>query len=172
MSYAILFSGSSVRKVLRMFSIFNIAHICARTFSWYQTTYLFLAVSSFWVEQQNIMIDNIRSSTSGLVLGGDGRTDSPGHSAKYGSYCMADLKTNKVLEIRLVQSNEVKSSNHMELEGLKQCIIFILKQLKFPGLLQIGMCKLQNECIKNIQKLIIGTMFGMSGKALAKSLTR
>ena len=50
-SYAILFSGSLVQKFLRMFSIFNIAHICARTFSRYQTTYLFLADSSFWVEQ-------------------------------------------------------------------------------------------------------------------------
>ena len=99
MSCAILFSGSLVPKILRMFSIFNIAHICARTFSRHQTTYLFPAVSSFWVEQQNIMIDNIRPSTSGLVLGGNGRANSPGHSAKYGSYCMIDLKTNKVLDI-------------------------------------------------------------------------
>ena len=52
MSSAILFSGSSVRKVLRMFSIFNIPHICVRTYSRHQTSYLFPAVSSFWVEQQ------------------------------------------------------------------------------------------------------------------------
>ena len=38
-----------------------------------------------------------------LVLGGDGRADSPGHSAKYGSYSVIDLKQSKVVDIKLVQ---------------------------------------------------------------------
>ena len=31
----------------------------------------------------------------GLILGVDGRADSPGHSAKYGSYSIIDLNKNK-----------------------------------------------------------------------------
>ena len=40
------------------------------------------------------------------MISGDGRTDSPGHSAKHGSYGVIDLHTNKVLHIiELVQVN-------------------------------------------------------------------
>ncbi|XP_052270796.1 uncharacterized protein LOC127871702 [Dreissena polymorpha] len=53
-------------------------------------------------------------------LGGDARCRSPGHTAKYGSYTLMDLETNHVLDVQLVQSNEVKNSNAMELEGLKR----------------------------------------------------
>ncbi len=38
-----------------------------------------------------------------LSLGGDGRSDSPGHSAKYGSYTLTDLEHNAVLDVELVQ---------------------------------------------------------------------
>ena len=37
-----------------------------------------------------------------LVIGGDGRSDSPGHS-KYGSYSMLELNLNEILDIQLVQ---------------------------------------------------------------------
>ena len=39
----------------------------------------------------------------GLMLGGDGRADSPGHSAKYGSYSIIDLNKNKAITLKLVQ---------------------------------------------------------------------
>ncbi|PIK35704.1 hypothetical protein BSL78_27475, partial [Apostichopus japonicus] len=54
----------------------------------------------------------------------DGRSDSPGHSAKYGSYTFLDLDWNKEIHQELVQSNEVSSSNAMELDGLKRGLQF------------------------------------------------
>jgi len=45
-----------------------------------------------------------------------------GYSAKYGSYAAIDLQQNGILHAELVQSNEVKSSYHMELEGLQRTI--------------------------------------------------
>ena len=125
MSSAILFSGSSIRKVLRMFASFNIAHISSRTFSRHQKSFLFPAIKSVWSEQQDFLLDKLRS-LPGTVLGGDGRADSPGHSAKFGSYAMVDLHTNTVVDLQLVQSNEVGSSYHMELEGLKQSMEFFV----------------------------------------------
>ncbi|CAG2218046.1 unnamed protein product [Mytilus edulis] len=44
-----------------------------------------------------------------VVLGGDGRCDSPGYSAKYGSYTLMDLNTNKILDIQLVQISQTYS---------------------------------------------------------------
>jgi hypothetical protein len=119
MSAAILFSGSSPRKVFRMMDIFKVAHICARTFSRHQEFCLLPAIRSVWSTRRALLLDEIMSRDTGLVLGGDGRADSPGHSAKFGSYTMVDLHTNKVIDVQLVQSNEVKSSYHMELEGFK-----------------------------------------------------
>lgn len=50
-----------------------------------------------------------------LVLGGDGRADSPGHCAKYGSI---DLEQGIVVDIQLVQSNQVKKWRNEDLSLL------------------------------------------------------
>ena len=46
---------------------------------------------------------NLTLTGKQIVLGGDARCDSPGYSAKYGSYSLMDLETNKILDIQLVQ---------------------------------------------------------------------
>ena len=38
-----------------------------------------------------------------MKLGGDGRSDLPGHCAKYGSYTFMDVQTQKVVDVQLVQ---------------------------------------------------------------------
>ena len=58
----------------------------------------------------------------GLILSGDCRSDSPGHCAKYGSYIVMEQRTNKVLDIQLVQSKKVPNSKRCELEGLKKSL--------------------------------------------------
>ncbi|CAH3028847.1 unnamed protein product [Porites evermanni] len=39
----------------------------------------------------------------GVVLLGDGRSDSPGHCAKYGAFTVIEKRVNKVLDVQLVQ---------------------------------------------------------------------
>ena len=46
---------------------------------------------------------SLTDAKEALVLGGDGRAASPGHSAKYGSYLVIDLKQSKVVDIKLLQ---------------------------------------------------------------------
>ena len=55
-----------------------------------------------------------------INLNGDGRCDSPGHSAKYGTYTLMDVNSGKVVAFSVVQVSEVTSS--MEKEGFKRCI--------------------------------------------------
>ena len=43
-----------------------------------------------------------------LSLGGDGRNDSPGHSAKYCSYTLLDLKHNTELALLAVLNGKSK----------------------------------------------------------------
>ena len=61
------------------------------------------------------MIDEL--STRAIVnLSGNGRCDSPGHSAKYETYTMMDNDTGKIATFNVVQVSEVNSSNPMEKE--------------------------------------------------------
>ena len=48
---------------------------------------------------------------SAIHLNGDGRCDSPGHNAKYGTYTLMYDDTGKVVTFSVVQVSEVTSSN-------------------------------------------------------------
>ena len=50
-----------------------------------------------------LLLNKLVEKQQGLILGGDGRSDSPGYSAKYGSYSMLELNINKIVDIKLVQ---------------------------------------------------------------------
>ena len=52
---------------------------------------------------KNIQAAEIKSEGRELLVGEDGRCDSPGHSAKYGSYSLMDLKQTKIVDSQLVQ---------------------------------------------------------------------
>lgn len=117
LSAAILYGGGSPTKVLRVLNHMNLQVISNRTFLEHQTDYLQPAVIRIFEQEQRLMVNGLPGDEK-LVIGGDGRADSPGHSAKYGSYCMMDMKRKKILDVQLVQSNEVSSSNAMEKEGL------------------------------------------------------
>lgn len=59
------------------------------------------------------------------MLAGDGRCDSPGYRAKYGTYSVMEVTTEKIVDLCLVQVSEVANSNAMEEEGLKRCFEFL-----------------------------------------------
>jgi solute carrier family 8 (sodium/calcium exchanger) len=45
-----------------------------------------------WHDYQKDYIRDVKEVGRSVVLGGDGRADTPGHSAKYGTYSMVDLE--------------------------------------------------------------------------------
>ena len=102
-SAAILYTGLMPAKVLRVFSSLNCATIKRMTFFRHQKAYLQPAINCVWETEQRTLINELQRKKQGLVLGGDGRADSPGHSAKYGTYSVVDLKQSKVLDLKLVQ---------------------------------------------------------------------
>ena len=103
LSAAILFSGATLRKILRVLSHMKVACFTERTFYHHQKRYLEPAVISVWEAKQSTLLAQCRATGVPLIIGSDGRADSPGHSAKYGSYDILDLTTNKVIDMQLVQ---------------------------------------------------------------------
>ena len=103
LSAAILLTGSVQEKVLHMLQIIECVTICSRTFFAHQKKYLIPSVSTVWDRYQQAFIAILKSDATPLVIGGDGRADSPGHTAKYGSYSVIELNHRAVLDIQLVQ---------------------------------------------------------------------
>ena len=100
LSAAILFSGSTPTKSLCLVKCLEMACIAERTFYYHQTNYLTPSVIHVRKHSQQALLSKCISP---VIIGGDGRADSPDHSAKYGSYGIIDMSTNKVLHIELVQ---------------------------------------------------------------------
>ena len=103
LSAAILYSGALPTKTLRMFSILNCSVISIRTFHRHQIKYLLPCISSIWTQHQSDIFLMLKEQKKDLLLSGDGRSDSPGHSAKYGSYSVIEMSCNKVIDYKLIQ---------------------------------------------------------------------
>ena len=102
-SAAILYSGSLPAKALRMFHVLKCATVSAHTFYRHQREILLPSVDRVWERHQLSVLQSIADQKTNLFLSGDGRADSPGHSAKYGSYTVIDMFSQKVVDFKLVQ---------------------------------------------------------------------
>ena len=111
LSAAILYSGSMISQTLRMLKILKVQCFSRQTYHKHQKNYLIPVVIKMWKEEQEKLVERVRNLGGGLVLSGDGRCDSPGHSAKYGAFT--------------VKSNEVPNSSWCEHEGLLRLETFL-----------------------------------------------
>lgn len=102
-SAAVYFNGISFSKINLFFKAVGLTSFCEQTFYRHVREYLQPTILHVWSESQTKMIETLQNRSGDLVLGGDMRADSPGHSAKYGSYTMMELRMNRVIHISLIQ---------------------------------------------------------------------
>ena len=103
MSSAILFGGGSPRNYLKIMKHMDVPAVGYSTYMKHQQKFLHTATEKVYREQQSELLGSIKAEGVKLILGADGRCDSPGHSAKYGSYTLFDIKRKKILDTELVQ---------------------------------------------------------------------
>ena len=103
LSAAILFAGALPNKMLRVLEFLHCASIAPCTFYTHQRLYLNPVINNVWKRSQSEMIMLLQAYNDPLSIGGDGRSDSPGHLAKYGSYTFMDVEHNVILNLELVQ---------------------------------------------------------------------
>ena len=111
LSSSILLSGSTFTKVASLADILNLKIFSEKTFYNIQNKYLLPVINEFWLKEQNSTFSELGGRD--LWLSGDGRCDSPGHNAKYGTYTMIDQKTDKIVDFKVVQVSEENYSNAM-----------------------------------------------------------
>jgi len=96
-----LFTGSNPARVFSFFKHIGMSYISLRTYYYLQKLYLIPAVNCVWTSEQKSLLASFRGKH--IDVGGDARCDSPGHCAKYGTYHIVELDSNKVLTVELVQ---------------------------------------------------------------------
>lgn len=100
-SAPLLFTGLLPTKTIRFMEHMNVLSITSNTFFSIRNIICnLLYASSVWRNFQENYFNQMAASGKALTLGGDGRADTPGHSAKYGSlYGLLDLELMLVIHI-------------------------------------------------------------------------
>ena len=114
---AITLSGIMLEKFQQLASLLNLRSISNSTFYSLRREYVVPAIAKEWEKERNLVIASIREKGEPVMLAGDGRADSPGHSAKYGTYTMMNVDTDKIVDFEVVQVMDVTNSNAMEKQG-------------------------------------------------------
>ena len=96
-------NGLPHAKMLRFLKSINIASISSTTLQNHITNWMQPTIHHIWLDEQDKILSFFKGMESSLVLCGDGRADSPGHSAKYGTYTFIDARLNKIVDMQLVQ---------------------------------------------------------------------
>ena len=124
---AIVFSGNTYKHAADFAKHLNLQFISSSYYYKIQRKIIFPVIQKAWKKNQAEVVKQLKQNKS-VDLCGDGRCDSPGHSAKYGTYTLMDEKSNLIVEFSLVQVTEVSSSNAMEYEGCKRSLNSVIKK--------------------------------------------
>lgn len=101
LSFAVLCAGASIRKVLLVFQHMGLLVYHEPTYYYHQRHLLIPSVVGFWRKYQKKLLDQLKNKE--VVMAGDGRHDSMGHSAKYGTYTIFCCTIGLTLHIVFVQ---------------------------------------------------------------------
>ena len=101
LSFAVLCAGASIKKVLTVFQHMGVLVYNEPTYYYHQRHLLIPTVVSFWRKYQKNILDTLKGKE--VVLAGDGRHDSMGHSAKFGTYTMFCCTVGLIIHVVLVQ---------------------------------------------------------------------
>jgi MFS superfamily sulfate permease-like transporter len=118
LSAAILYSGNSYIRISEMLGMINVAHFSQTVFYRIQKTLLFPTINTFYKRHRNEIVKQCAVREENNFIG-DGRSDSPGYSAKYGTYSIMSSDLNKVVDFFVVHVSTAGNSSRREKKGLE-----------------------------------------------------
>ncbi|XP_030208801.1 bis(5'-adenosyl)-triphosphatase enpp4 isoform X2 [Gadus morhua] len=119
---SILFTGSTFTEIFDWAELLNLQIPKKTTFYSLQSTYLIPVIEYAYRDHHEEMMSNLQLQTvgGGISICGDGRSDSPGFSAKYTTYSFMSNATQEIIMVDLVQVTEATSSPAMETLGFRR----------------------------------------------------
>ncbi|XP_028394427.1 uncharacterized protein LOC114518614 [Dendronephthya gigantea] len=120
LSFGILVAGTSATKLLRVFQHKGLKCFSLSTFFKHQHEKLFPVIYLHWKKYQEGLISKLKNQDD-LMVSGDGRHDSMGHSVKYCAYTIFCCTVPFIM-----QRNKVGSSPAMEYNGFVWAMEYLL----------------------------------------------
>lgn len=103
---AITFAGIPVAKFIQFSWLMNLKFMHDATFYRIRNSYIAPVIRKHWKTNQDSVLQELKQCES-VYLIGDGRHDSPGHNAKFGTYTLMDSVSGKVVESTVMSVCEV-----------------------------------------------------------------
>ena len=113
LSFSILCSGASINKILLVFRQMGVLVYHYPTYFYHQRHLLVPSIVKYWRGYQADLLAKLAGKEA--VIAGDGRHDSMGHSAKYGTYTIFCCTIGYIIHIVLVQVLRVAVCKDREL---------------------------------------------------------
>ena len=125
---ALILSGGMFLKHSLFCRFLKLRHISESTFYRINRLYIAPKVEWWWQSMQSELLNLYRGTK--ISVGGDGRNDSPGHSATYCMYTFMELASSYIIHQELVDVREVQlKSPNMEKLGCQRGLDYLLNQL-------------------------------------------
>lgn len=118
---SVFFSGIHFSKFERFCQNMNLKTISADTYATLRKRCVFPVIEKTWEKEQRAVLSAMKDQQDNVICG-DGRCDSPGHSAKFCTYTFMDALTEKVVDFKIISCTQVSSSNTMEIKGFKDSL--------------------------------------------------
>ena len=151
MAAAILITGNNFEKMRTFFQFLGIGFLSSSTFHRIQRNYVVPEVLFLWEEMKNEIWAVLKNEP--LILCGDGRSDSPGFSAKYGTYVLMEQFLEVIVDIEVIDKRETGGvSTNMEVAGLKTLLERIVGNLVI------------NEVVTDASTAVMALVRRMKGK--------
>lgn len=131
---AIIISGNNYSKFTLLCKALGLSIISRNTFTRFQKHCAAPVVKEIW-DEINSLITGILKQYDDLCLCGDGRNDSPGHSARYCVYTLMEHASKVVVDMAVVDKRETGGNSVvMEKEGLRRLLDKMASVLPFSEL--------------------------------------
>ena len=99
-SAAILFSGNTFQRIKEIIDITNVAFTSQLTFYSIQKKLLYPAIHRVYTTNRALLFESAKEESKSHLLG-DGRCDSPGYNAKYGTNMLRDSQSGQILDFHI-----------------------------------------------------------------------
>ena len=100
---SVFFSAIHFSKFDRFCSNMNLKTISEDTYTTLRKKFVFPVVEKTWLKEQSAVVTAFKSEEAEVVLCGDGRCDSPGHSAKYCTHTFLDVQSQKIVDFKVIR---------------------------------------------------------------------
>jgi hypothetical protein len=120
LSAAIVFSGNTYSRFRQMADYVNLGFPNESTYRSVANKYVYPVVNEAWLAEKRVVVNSLQGRS--LAITGDGRCDSPGFSAKYGTYTVMEMNSRKIVEFVVVHVKQAGNSVGMEKFGLIECL--------------------------------------------------